>query len=76
MAKTSSEKCIMCGKFVPIRDFPDHIRRVHNVTVSPDLVVVLSGQSEEQLGQVRELLASFIAELGERENEKNCPLHN
>ena len=44
------------------------------MTVSPDLVVVLSGQSEEQLGQVRELLASFIAELGERENEKNCPL--
>ena len=64
MANTTSLKCILCGRFVPISDFPDHISSVHTVTTNPDLVVVVSSQSEDQLAELRELLASFIAELG------------
>ena len=74
MANTTSLKCILCGRFVPISDFPDHIRRFHSVTTNPDLVVVVSSKSEDQLAELRELLASFIAELCGGGDGNNCVL--
>ena len=76
MTITPSVKCILCWKFVSVPEFEVHLRSVHVVSrsVSQDLVVVVSRQSDDQLGQLRQLLASCIAELGGGGGEATCPL--
>ena len=43
------------------------------MTANQDLVVALSSQPEQQLAQVRLLLTSCLADLGQADGEKNCP---